>query len=119
MKLEGDIDELVFDYLEGNLDKEEQEAFDLLKEENETFSHHVRLWQNAYISEALPVTSELEKRCLVRGGSGTGLMTNVGLIAIIVGMMLFVPSSTSELRIATHPPDITTEQAPEQELPAT
>ncbi|HZY82495.1 MAG TPA: hypothetical protein VFE50_23375 [Cyclobacteriaceae bacterium] len=96
MKLEGDIDELVFDYLEGNLDKEEQEAFNLLKEENETFNHNVRLWQNAYISEGLPETGDLEQRLMIGRQPGTGIMSKVGLVTIIVGLLSFVPSSINE-----------------------
>jgi hypothetical protein len=88
MKIEGDIDELIFDYLEGNLNKEEHEAFNLLKEENETFAHQVRLWQNGYVNEALPSTSELEERCMVKRQSATSMLTNPGFIAFMVEVIL-------------------------------
>jgi hypothetical protein len=56
------LDEVVFEYLEGNLSGPEKEAFELLLSESEVMSHHVRLWKNSFIRESLPNVSTLEQR---------------------------------------------------------
>jgi hypothetical protein len=58
------LDEVVFDYLEGNLSAEEKEAFEVLMNESEVTSYQVKLWQNAYVGEALPSVEMLEQRLL-------------------------------------------------------
>lgn len=65
MNTDDRLDELIFDYLEGNMSREEQEAFILLKEENEKFGQMVRVWQNTYIKEGLPAIPELESKLLI------------------------------------------------------
>jgi hypothetical protein len=58
------LDEVVFDYLEGNLSAEEKEAFEVLMNESEVTSYHVKLWRNAYVEEALPSVETLENMLL-------------------------------------------------------
>jgi hypothetical protein len=58
------IDEVIFDYLEGNLSAEEKEAFEVILNESEVTSYQVKLWQKTYVEEALPSVEMLEKRLL-------------------------------------------------------
>src|SRR5690349_11914116 len=59
-----DLDEMAFDYLEGNLLPEEKDAFELLMAESEITHHQVKLWKSTYFSEALPKVDDLEKKLL-------------------------------------------------------
>ena len=59
-----DLDEMAFDYLEGNLLPEEKDAFELLMAESEITHHQVKLWKSTYFSEALPMVDDLEKKLL-------------------------------------------------------
>jgi hypothetical protein len=61
-------DELIFDFLEGNLSREEEEALRILKDESELFDREVRLWQNTYLREELPAIESLEQKLLIRSG---------------------------------------------------
>jgi hypothetical protein len=58
-------DELIFDFLEGNLSPDEEEAFLILKEESEVLGRQVRLWQNTYLKEPLPSVEALEKKLFI------------------------------------------------------
>jgi hypothetical protein len=58
------IDEVIFDYLEGNLSAEEKDAFDVLLNESEVTTYQVKLWRNAYVNEPLPSVEILEQRLL-------------------------------------------------------
>jgi hypothetical protein len=59
-----DIDEMAFDYLEGNLLPEEKDAFELLMAESEITHHQVKLWKSTYFNEELPMVGDLEKKLL-------------------------------------------------------
>lgn len=59
------LDEVVFEFLEGNLSAPEKEAFEVLLSESEVMTHHVRLWKNSFIRESLPQVNELEQRLLI------------------------------------------------------
>jgi hypothetical protein len=65
-------DELIFDFLEGNMSPEEEEAFRILQEESELLSREVRLWRNTYLEEALPSVESLEKRLLIHSNGSSG-----------------------------------------------
>jgi hypothetical protein len=71
MITENEQDELIFDFLEGNLSPDEEEAFLIMKEESELFNRQVRLWQNTYLEEALPSVELLEKKLFIKPGSDT------------------------------------------------
>jgi hypothetical protein len=65
MITENEQDELIFDFLEGNLSHDEEEAFLMLKEESELFNRQVRLWQNTYLEEPLPSVELLERKLMI------------------------------------------------------
>lgn len=82
-----DLDEMAFDYLEGNLLPEEKDAFELLMAESEITHHQVKLWKSTYFNEALPVVDSLEKK-LVRHESHSFVSEIIRKIFGVV-LMLF------------------------------
>jgi hypothetical protein len=66
MNTDRQTDELIFDFLEGNLSREEEEALRILKDESELLDREVRLWQNTYLKEELPVVEALEQKLMIR-----------------------------------------------------
>lgn len=85
-------DELIFDFLEGNLSPDETEAFMLLKEESELFNREVRLWQNAYIDEPLPSVKALEEKLLIKPNTHSGnFSTRIFTALIIMFMFTVIP----------------------------
>jgi hypothetical protein len=64
-------DELIFDFLEGNLSPEEEEGFQILRDESEVFSRQIKLWENAYLHDPLPSIKNLEDKLLIRKEHGT------------------------------------------------
>lgn len=80
------LDELIFDYLEGNLSAEEREAVEILKAENETFNAQVMQWKNTYVSEPLPLVDDLQRKLLIpSGNNGTArILHSLGLLLLLV-----------------------------------
>jgi hypothetical protein len=85
------LDEVVFDYLEGNLTAEEKEAFEVLMNESEVTTYHVKLWQNTYVAETLPSVEALEQR-LLRPVSGN-VVSDVSIWQRL--LMMLVMTSTA------------------------
>lgn len=85
-------DELIFDFLEGNLSVEEQEAFRILKDESEVLSREVRLWQNTYLKEPLPSIKALEETLLRHHADNTSFIPRLYSIGIILLASLIVSS---------------------------
>jgi hypothetical protein len=71
MTTSNEQDELIFDFLEGNLTPEEEEAFSLLKDESELVDREVRLWRNTFLEEALPSVEALEQKLFIQHGTQT------------------------------------------------
>jgi hypothetical protein len=65
-------DELIFDFLEGNLTAEEEGAFRMLKDESELIDRQVRLWENTFLKEPMPSVEALEQKLLLQPGIQTG-----------------------------------------------
>lgn len=59
------LDEVIFDYLEGNLSPKEKEAFEIILNENADLRSEVNAWKSTFIQEALPETIDLERTLLV------------------------------------------------------
>jgi hypothetical protein len=76
-------DELIFDFLEGNLSADEEEAFLILKEENELLNRQVRLWQNTYLRAPLPSVEALEKKLLIPYRHGGTFPSQLYIILIV------------------------------------
>src|SRR4051812_1203499 len=84
MTTENEKDELIFDFLEGNLNAAEEEAFLILQEESELFNRQVRLWQNTYMHEPLPAIKNLESKLFINTGNHTTSYTTRIYIIFIV-----------------------------------
>ena len=80
-------DELIFDFLEGNLNPDEEQAFRLLMEESEVLSHEVRLLQNTYLKDPLPSIDALQQKLFIphkqHGGNLSTRIYAIVLIALI------------------------------------
>jgi hypothetical protein len=82
-------DHLIFDFVEGNLTAEENEAFRILIEESELLDREVRLWQNVRLKEELlPSTDDLEKKLLLQRHLATGSNTATRIYCLL--LILFV-----------------------------
>jgi hypothetical protein len=90
MITDNETDELIFDFLEGNLSADEEEAFLLLKDESELFSHQVRLWQNTYLKESLPSVEALEKKILIQPKGYTGNLS-ARFYAFVIILIISLP----------------------------
>lgn len=82
-----ETDELIFDFLEGNLSPDEQEAFLILKEESEVLNRQVRLWQNTYLKEPLPSIQSLEKKLFMPSKHSVSFWSRIYLTLV---MLLYV-----------------------------
>jgi hypothetical protein len=91
MNIDDRLDELIFDYLEGNMSLEEQEAFMLLKEENEKFGQMVRVWKNTYVKEALPSIPELESKLLIHSAE-PGRSFSGRIYILFMVLLIFLPA---------------------------
>jgi hypothetical protein len=86
-------DELIFDFLEGNLSAEEEEAFRILKDESELFNREVRLWQNTYLEEPLPAVDVLEKKLLIHSGwDMRSLWSRMYSVLLILFVFVMIPA---------------------------
>ncbi len=56
-----EYDELIFDYLEGNLSSKEKEAFEILLSDDSYLKNEVDAWRNTFVAEDLSVTTSLEQ----------------------------------------------------------
>jgi hypothetical protein len=90
MITENEQDELIFDFLEGNLSPDEQEAFLMLKDESELLAREVRLWENTYLHEALPAVGALEQKLLIRTDTG-GRGVSFRLYTMLIMMLAILP----------------------------
>jgi hypothetical protein len=88
------LDELIFDYLEGNLEAEEKEAFELLMRENDMVHWQVKLWRNTYVEEPLPVIDELERKLAISNDTSTitGMARRLFMNTLLV-LLVFLPVS--------------------------
>lgn len=77
-------DELIFDFLEGNLTTDEEHAFRMLKDESELLNRQVRLWQNTYLREPLPSVEALEKKMLITPVVGSGLSSRLRTTIVVI-----------------------------------
>jgi hypothetical protein len=85
-------DELIFDFLEGNLTPGEEEAFLILKEESEVLGREVRLWQNTFLKEPLPSIDALEKKLFIHEDLQKGnLRTRIYALVMIVLTYIIAP----------------------------
>ena len=122
MITENEQDELIFDFLEGNLSHDEEEAFLILKEENELFNRQVRLWQNTYMKEPLPSVELLERRLIIQPGRHTvNFSSRIYMVLIIMltyvtlpgdGVEKYVPGAITKVTHDNTPiPEETADQA--------
>lgn len=95
-------DELIFDYLEGNLNAEEEEVFRILNDESELFNREVRLWQNTYISEPLPSIEALENNLLIAGKNNTRntIVSRIGIALILLFVNTTPDTGNSSVSLA-------------------
>jgi hypothetical protein len=100
-------EEIIFDYLEGNLSVEEKDAFELLMNESEMIAHEVKVWRNTYISEPLPNVEHLENFLIIKSSSAGAGQLKRFLSAMALLLLLTSPSPNvyefSEKESATLP----------------
>jgi hypothetical protein len=102
MITENEQDELIFDFLEGNLSPDEKEAFLILKDESEVLSRQVRLWENTYLQEPLPSIEALENKLLIRVDNGSrGFSSRIYLLFIMMLAILPIVGDKQEASIRT------------------
>jgi hypothetical protein len=102
MITENEQDELIFDFLEGNLSPDEKEAFLILKDESEVLSRQIRLWENTYLQEPLPSVEALEQRLLIRVDNGTrGFSSRIYVLFIMMLAILPIVGDRQEASIRT------------------
>jgi hypothetical protein len=92
---DNELDELIFDYLEGNLDTNEKEAFEILLSENDTLQQLVKQWKNTIITESFPATRELEQRIIKPDKNVVRIFSSR---LFIVGMLLLFIFSLTETK---------------------
>jgi hypothetical protein len=63
-EVSNEYEEIIFDYLEGNLSNNEREAFEMLLASNEDLRSQVMDWRQTYITESFSPTTELTERIL-------------------------------------------------------
>ncbi len=91
MITENEQDELIFDFLEGNLSPDEKEAFLILKEESEVLGRQVRLWENTYLHEPLPSIEVLENKLLIPENGARGFSFRIyGLLIMMLAILPIV-----------------------------
>jgi hypothetical protein len=105
MTTENEQDELIFDFLEGNLSHDEEEAFLILKEESELLNRQVRLWQNTYLEEPLPSVELLERKLMIETVRHT--VNFSGRIYMVLMIMLTYVTLSGD-SVQKHVPDIIT-----------
>jgi hypothetical protein len=86
-------DEIIFDYLEGNLSVEEREAFEFLMNDSELVTHEVKLWKNAYVKELLPDVGRLENSLIMKPPFGGTSQLKSFLLTLTFLIFFNSPSS--------------------------
>jgi hypothetical protein len=86
-------DELIFDFLEGNMSADEAEAFRILQEESELLNRQVRLWQNTYLREPLPSVEALQQKLFIRPDNRHSGTFSARLYSLLMVVMLYVATS--------------------------
>lgn len=100
------LDEVIFDYLEGNLSPKEKEAFEIILGENSDLRNEVNAWKSTFIEEALPETIELERTLFV---SSKNNRWSLFLNSILFLMTCVLPSSSDIKNQNTTPMEHVTE----------
>jgi hypothetical protein len=89
-------EELIFDYLEGNLSHHEKEAFELLMADDMELMREVKAWKETFITASFPTSRELEEHILnfrpVRKNTWTLTLNSM----IWLSLILCVPSPIQE-----------------------
>jgi hypothetical protein len=101
MITENEQDELIFDFLEGNLSPDEKEAFLILKDESEVLSRQVRLWENTYLHESLPSIEALENKLLIPENGSRGFSFRIYGLLIMMLAILPIVGDRQETSIRT------------------
>jgi len=89
IKEDNSYDELIFDYLEGNLSTQERQAFEMVMDDNEQLFHQVQVWKRTYVAEEMPEVSLLEKTLLIKSKGGFGISTLVSSIILVACLFVF------------------------------
>jgi|GEM_PF-6082090 len=111
-------DELIFDFLEGNLSPDEEEAFLILKDESEILNREVRLWQNTYLQEPLPSVEALEQKLVIQKNRDTGRLSTRIYAIMLIGMTLIAAGDSFDKYIAGSIPQSKAQLTPSQETTA-
>ena len=95
--LDNNLDEVFFDYYEGNLNEDEKTELFSLLDENPSLHHDFMLWKNAYVHEPLPAIGAMERSLIKKEIWSFRAKGYVALsIAACAGIMVFFWSITAE-----------------------
>jgi hypothetical protein len=96
-------DQLIFDFIEGNLTAEENDAFRILIEESELLDREVRLWQNVRLKEEpLPSTDGLEKKLLLLRHGTTGRNTATRIYCLLLILLVGLTPQSEKSAVYTY-----------------
>lgn len=92
------IDELLFNYLEGNLNPHEEKLLQerLIKDPN--LNNQLELWQSAFVKEQRPVFYNKANLYRKPGGWYTGrILAGFSVLLVITGLWYFLPDTEPEV----------------------
>lgn len=96
-------DEILFDYLEGNLKPEEKKALEDKLNQDHAFSNQLALWQSAYVNERRPVFKNKDKLYRKTGGWNTGRnFAGLSVLLFIGGLCFLLFNKEPEPEIITN-----------------
>lgn len=90
-----EYDELIFDYLEGNLSGNEKNTFEAQLSSDESLRAEVRAWKKSYVVESFPATATLEKQILAAAKKTRWYFSLNVFTAVLV--LLFVPAQVKDM----------------------
>jgi hypothetical protein len=92
---DNETEELIFDYLEGNLSPREREAFEILMADDNGLREQMQAWKKTYVSETFPASTELEHR-IVQPYAKKRWMFSLNSFVITSLILLCIPASLNE-----------------------
>lgn len=92
-EVNNEYDEIIFDYLEGNLSENERSAFEILLSTDQQLSAQVKAWRNTYVLETFPITKDLETHILALVKRRTWMFSlNTFIYVLLVTLFTSMPS---------------------------
>jgi hypothetical protein len=95
--ISNEYDEIIFNYLEGNLSGDEKNAFEMLMSSNERLRTEVRAWKKTYMAESFQVTAKLEKQILGSVKRTRWFFSLNVFTAVLI--LMFIPARVKDVTI--------------------